>query len=314
MLLRSNRLFATTLVCCAARRAMSTFAGGQPSSPIINRDAKYGQNTITITPRTPHSALVVVMHGLGDTANGFEDVARMWHNVMPHAKFILPTAPTQPVTLNMGMAMPSWYDIVGLDERTNESCDGIDESSKRIISILEAEHEETQLPYDRMVLSGFSQGGALSLYTGLQVPKEKKLAGVLVMSGYLAGSKQFSLSEVGRNIPTLHCHGTADPMVAYAMAEKTKQLLTSSGHENYTLKPYPNMQHTVVPEEIQDALEFLNTVIPPDPSCNVKAKSPDEMSVKELKAAIKAGGLGAQAVGLTEKRELIDLLKKEQGK
>jgi len=271
-----------------------------------------GDNTITITPRTPHSAVVVVMHGLGDTADGFEDVAMMWSQQMPHVKFILPTAPTQPVTLNMGMPMPSWYDIEGLDERTNENCKGIEESSKRIMDILDEEHSSTKLPYNRMILSGFSQGGALSIFTGLQVPADKKLGGVLVMSGYLAGAKQFTLSEAGKEIPVLHCHGTSDPMVRFDMAQKTEELVKGSGHSNYTLKPYSGLTHSVSVDELKDAAEFIHGVIPPDASCDIKPKSPDEMSVKELKTAIRLGGLGNQAVGLAEKRELVELLKNNQ--
>ena len=86
---------------------------------------------------------------------------------MPYVKFILPTAPTQPVTMNMGMSMPSWYDITGLDERANENCAGLDVSVERLRQILQTEHDTTGLPYARMVLAGFSQGGALALFTGL---------------------------------------------------------------------------------------------------------------------------------------------------
>ena len=249
------------------------------------------------------------MHGLGDTADGFSDVASMWSRQLPYAKFILPTAPTQPVSLHMGMPMPSWYDIKGLDERTNEECQGIDASRDRVVRILEEEHLATGLPYDRMVLSGFSQGGAMSLFAGLQMPPEKKLAGVLVMSGYLAGSKQFNLSPSGATTKTLHCHGLADPMVNYNMAEKTRDLLLSGGHKAYELKPYEGLAHSVSVEELKDGLEFLKGVLPVDESCVVKEKEVEEMSVKELKAAIRKGGLGKEAVGLTEKRELVELLK-----
>jgi len=164
---------------------------------------------------------------------------------LPHVRFILPTAPTQPVTLNMGMAMPSWYDIEGLDERTNENCKGIETSHERIMNILKTEHNTTGLPYNRMVLSGFSQGGALALFSGLQMAPEEKLAGILVMSGYLAGAKQFKMSEAGKATPILHCHGTADPMVQWGMAQKTHAMLTTDGgHSDYTLKPYEGMAHT----------------------------------------------------------------------
>ena len=153
---------------------------------------------------------------------------------MPHVKFILPTAPTQPVTMNMGMPMPSWYDITGLDERSNENCKGIQESQKRLQSILEQEHQTTGLPYNRMVLAGFSQGGALSLFTGLQLPKDQKLAGIVVMSGYLAGAKQFQLTDGLQDIPILHCHGTLDPMVRFPMAELTKNKLAALGDRKST--------------------------------------------------------------------------------
>ena len=82
------------------------------------------------------------------------------------------------MTLNMGQSMNAWYDLVGLDDRASESCDGIDESVNRVRGMLEEEHNSTGLPYARMALAGFSQGGAMSLFAGLQMPEpEQKLAG-----------------------------------------------------------------------------------------------------------------------------------------
>ena len=97
-------------------------------------------------------------------------------------------------------------------------------------------------------------------------------------------------------------------MVQFSMAEKTKQLLVEQGVAGYNLVSYP-MEHTVIPEEIQKGGEFLKSILPSDDSFNVKEKEPEEMSVKELKAAIRAGGLGNKAVGLCEKSEFVDLLK-----
>ncbi len=115
---------------------------------ITERD---GSGTITVSPRNEakQSGLVVISHGLGDSAEGFADVAEQFAATYPWLKIILPTAPTQKVTMNMGMAMPSWYDIVGLDERSNENCAGIEESQARIAGILQKEHEATGLPYSR---------------------------------------------------------------------------------------------------------------------------------------------------------------------
>jgi len=230
---------------------------------------------------------------------------------MPYVKFILPTAPTQPVTMNMGMAMPSWYDIVGLDERSNEKCNGILQSRDRIRSILKQEHDRG-LPYSRVALAGFSQGGALSLFTGLQLEDaSQKLAGILVLSGYLAGASQFTLTRGLEDTPILHCHGSMDPLVRFQMANKSKELVTSKGATNYSIKSYP-MQHTVIAPELQDALKFFQTILPPVDSACVKAKNPTEMSIKELKEAIRRAGLGNKAVGMMEKSEFVKLLQEHQ--
>jgi lysophospholipase-2 len=222
---------------------------------------------------------------------------------IPYMKFILPTAPTQPVTMNMGMPMPSWYDIVGLDERANEQCKGLPEAKATIESILKTEHETTGLPYSRMVLAGFSQGGALSLFTGLQL--EEALAGVVVMSGYLPARSQFKPNQT--KVPVYHGHGSMDPMVRYELAEKTKQAVTSLGVEEYTLESFP-IPHSVSPQELQKVLAFVERVLPPDSSVGIKLKDPKEMSVKELKAAIRKAGLSSKAVGFMEKSEFIKLL------
>ncbi|RHY30101.1 hypothetical protein DYB32_004611 [Aphanomyces invadans] len=122
------------------------------------------------------------MHGLGDTAHGWADSILHIAQRLPHLKCVLPTAPTQPVTLNMGMAMPSWYDIRSLTDREGDPCSGIDASRERIENIIQAEIDGGISP-SRIVLGGFSQGGAMSLYTGYQL--DKALGGILVLSGYL---------------------------------------------------------------------------------------------------------------------------------
>jgi len=229
---------------------------------------------------------------------------------MPYIKFILPTAPTQPVTMNMGLPMPSWYDIVGLDERSNEKCAGIEESRKTLVSILATEHETTKLPYSRMALAGFSQGGALSIFTGMQMEKvDQKLAGILVMSGYLAGFGQFKITPGLEDTPVLHCHGMSDPMVPFGMAEKSRDKAIEKGATDYKLEGYAGLQHSVCPQEIADAAQFLSRILPPDDSCKIQLKDPSEMSVKELKEAIRKAGLGSKAVGLMEKAEFVKLVK-----
>jgi lysophospholipase-2 len=209
--------------------------------------------------------------------------------------------------MNMGMAMPSWYDITGLDERSNENCKGISDSRDRVVEILAKEHAATQLPYSRMALAGFSQGGALSLWTGLQL--EQQIAGILMMSSYLPAAGQFTITPGSEGTPIMHLHGAADPMVTYTIAQKSEILTTTKkGATNYTLKSYPGLQHSINMKELGDALEFLQTILPHDASCKITLKDPTEMSVKELKAAIRKAGLSQQALGFAEKQEFVKLL------
>ncbi|GBG25039.1 Acyl-protein thioesterase 1 [Hondaea fermentalgiana] len=271
--------------------------------------------TILIEPPETADSVVVIMHGLGDTANGFADVAQMFSARMPTTKFILPTAPTQPVTLNRGMRMPSWYDIVSLGGGPSETFEGIEDSAQRIRGILDQEHEKG-MPYNRMVLAGFSQGAAMSLFTGLQLPAEKKLAGLLVMSGYLAGYNKFKLTPGLEDTPVLHQHGTSDQVVSFDMGDRTQKRVQELGATDYTLEPYKGMSHSVSPEELGSGLAFLQKVLAPAKDAAKESgagtKTVDDMSVTELKAAIEQGGLGTKAVGLVEKEDLVKLLKESQ--
>lgn len=251
---------------------------------------RLGDGTIIVSNRKP-SALIVLSHGLGDTAEGWLDVAESMAKEMDHLKIVLPTAPTQPVTLNGGMPMPSWYDIVGLDERSNENCPGIEDSQQTLTSLLSSEG----LPYSRMMLAGFSQGGALSLYTGLQLPEA--LAGILVFSGYLPKAAAVQVAQP--SVPVWHGHGLQDFVVAYSMAEKSHHKLLELGVQDYTLHSYP-IAHTVTPSELTDARAFLQRVLPDDPSA---CKDPTQLSVKQLKTAIQDAG--ANPRGLLEKSELV---------
>ncbi|KAL7487833.1 hypothetical protein ACHAW6_013394 [Cyclotella cf. meneghiniana] len=267
--------------------------------------------TIFVTPRNEadQSATIVLCHGLGDTAQGWEDVAENLASKLPYVKFILPTAKMRKVTMNMGMAMPAWYDIVGLDKRSNEICPGIDESQTRILDILKSEHE-LGIPYNRMVLAGFSQGAALSLYTGMQLPPEAgPLAGIVMMSGYLPHASGFRITPGSEDTPIFHAHGAVDPLVQITAAKESQSLVNEKGAKNYKLKIYDGLAHSANPQEVADVLAFLQKCLPPNDECKIKLKDPSEMSIKELKAAIQKAGIGSKAVGLMEKSEFVALLK-----
>jgi lysophospholipase-2 len=188
---------------------------------------KVGNGGLVISPAfARHSATVILMHGLGDSADGLSDIALSWRQRFPHIKFILPTANQLAITINMGQSMNAWYNINTLDDRGADPCEGLDESAAFIHSLICSEMD-LGLSRSRVLLAGFSQGGALSLYAGLQhmdkgntkrsadgrvVPVEP-LAGILALSAYLPKNHAFRLSEGFQSVPVLHCHGDADPVV-----------------------------------------------------------------------------------------------------
>jgi predicted esterase len=152
------------------------------AEPVVSIDRSTQKITISPADCKSHSASVVFLHGLGDTSHGWAGAMHRLATALPHVRFICPTAPTRPVTLNMGMQMPAWYDLTGLGKRENEACDGLDDSRHSIMALVEAEID-AGIPADRILLGGFSQGGACSLYCALLA--EVSLAGVVCMSGYL---------------------------------------------------------------------------------------------------------------------------------
>merc|ERR1712187_854372 len=178
---------------------------------------------------------------------------------LPHLRFVCPTAPTSPVTLNEGMHMPSWYDLVGLEDRADEACAGIEDSRQQVLSLLD--HEADAVGHDRCVLAGFSQGGAMALYVGLQVPS--RLAGIIAMSAYLPRPDAVVLgSEATVTTPVLQCHGELDGMVKMSAARKTEEFLLSRGFGNCTFHVYPDLGHSATDEEIQDVRDWLAQVVP----------------------------------------------------
>jgi len=296
--------------------AISSWSSARAMSSSSHNTIRKADGVITVSPRDESklSGLMVICHGLGDTAEGFVDVAEQMASQMPYMKFVLPTAATRRVTMNMGMPMPAWYDITGLDERSNENSPGLEDSVTIVRSLLEAEHNSSGLPYNRMMLGGFSMGGALCLFTGMSMPDpSQKLAGIAVLSGYLVSAKKLQVTKGLESTPIFHGHGTSDPLVIHTNAVKSKQYMLEHGVTSYELKSYQGMQHTVIPEEIADWLNFCRAVLPPGGhDFKPTLKDPTAMSVKELKEAIRNAGLGSKAVGLMEKSEFVKLVQEHR--
>jgi len=211
-----------------------------------------------------HSATVIWMHGLGDTGDGWRDVMEIIQTKNPHIKFILPTAPIRPVTINMGMRMPAWYDITDLSSRGKEEYPGIEET-RQIIHRLIEEEIKSGVKSERIILGGFSQGGACALYITYQY--KKPLGACIVLSGYLPYYSKFHtlIAPENKKTPCLMCHGTDDPLILFDWAKQSADLLQTLGIP-IEFKAYEGLVHSSNNEEIMDVMKFVSDRLKPDAS------------------------------------------------
>mmetsp|Transcript_115151 Transcript_115151/g.229348 ORF Transcript_115151/g.229348 Transcript_115151/m.229348 type:complete len:244 (+) Transcript_115151:2-733(+) len=234
------------------RRAASTFLAS-------------GASTLEVaSSRSQASASVIFGHGLGDTPQGWLWQCQAWARELPWVRFVLPAAPVRPVTLNGGLPMPAWYDIYGLDNRLQEPATGAEESGALWTGLLEAEARAVGSP-GRVVLAGFSQGGAMALFTALHLNRLPQLAGVLCMSGYLPNTAALASGSVPQKkceVPVLLCHGQLDGMVKLEMARNTQAALQGMGVDRVDLREYENMGHEVCEDELDDVAEWLAKALP----------------------------------------------------
>lgn len=196
---------------------------------------------------------VLLMHGLGADGNDFAEVAMHLNEAAQPRKwrFVLPHAPRQAVTINMGARMPSWYDILELDHPRSVNWETVAESAVNIEALLD--HERA----DKIVLAGFSQGAAMALHVGLRRPDS--IAGVLMMSGYLLESEAHPCPEQSTEFSLGVFHGTDDSMVPFAAAELSIRTLQAKGYSP-TLKAYSGLDHSVSEEELRDVFAWLESV------------------------------------------------------
>ncbi|MEC7231682.1 MAG: alpha/beta hydrolase-fold protein [Planctomycetota bacterium] len=215
---------------------------------------------VVLEPGRPADAAVIWLHGLGASGHDFPPVVAELGLPEDHAiRFVFPHAPRIPVTINGGMVMPAWYDILNMDfdqRRVDE--DGVRASAARLEDLV-ARERERGIPAARMVLAGFSQGGAIALHTGLR--HQERLAGVLALSTYLAvdGDVEGERAAANLDVPILQCHGSEDPMVSMAKGEAARDRLRALGYE-VEWEDYP-MQHQVCMEEIERIGAWLRRVL-----------------------------------------------------
>jgi phospholipase/carboxylesterase len=199
-------------------------------------------------------ASVIWLHGLGADGHDFEPVVpELRLAPMLRLRFVFPHAPVRPVTLNMGVRMRAWYDILQLGGGPEDEA-GVRASQGMVEALIERERSRG-VAARRIVLAGFSQGGAIALHTGLR--HGQRLAGILALSTYLplAGSLQAERSEANRDVPIFMAHGEFDDIIPITRAQQSRQALAAQG---YALQwhSYP-MPHSVCGEEIADIAAWL---------------------------------------------------------
>ena len=211
-------------------------------------------DTIEIETGKNPAAAVIWLHGLGADGSDFEPIVPELR--LPAAKpvrFIFPNAPKRPVTINGGMRMPAWYDILQMGGGKEDEA-GIRASQLAIENLIAVEKAKG-IPPNKIVLAGFSQGGAIALQTALR--QRERLAGVMALSTYLpiANTLEKERAAINNDLPIFMAHGSYDPMIPMARAAQSRDALLSLGYA-LEWREYP-MPHSVCPEEIADIAAFL---------------------------------------------------------
>jgi phospholipase/carboxylesterase len=222
--------------------------------------------TVEVESAAAPEGSVIWLHGLGADGHDFEAIVpELGLAGRLDLRFVFPHAPVRPVTINGGMSMRAWFDILTLDREGPQDEVGIRASGDALLQLLEREHDRG-IPYEKIVLAGFSQGGAIALHTALRF--EHRLAGLLALSTYLPLQSSIDAEVVSnaaaqtRDLPIFLAHGTFDPMLPMALGQHTLEVLTAAGY-SAQWHDYP-MAHAVCAEEIVHIRDWLLTIFGAD--------------------------------------------------
>ena len=227
-------------------------------SPPMTSDAL---SSIELETGAHPDAAVIWLHGLGADGNDFVPIVEEMR--LPDAlslRFVFPHAPIRPVTINQGMPMRAWYDIAAANLAERADIEGV-RASQAALETLIARERARGIASRRTVVAGFSQGGAIALYTGLR--HRERLAGIVALSTYLVrpGDHAAEASAANRDVPIFMAHGTVDPVVRLEWGDASRRALAAAGYavEWHTY----GMPHSVVWEEIEAISVFLARVLAP---------------------------------------------------
>ena len=217
-----------------------------------------------IEPTTgPESATstIIWLHGLGDTGQGWSDVARTYQRHLPTTRFRFPTAPTQPITLNHGMRMPSWFDIKSVENESRAFCEDTLEEAVSLLNFYVEEEKSLGVCANKIVVVGFSQGGTVALEYGLSNHTNQPLAGVVALSTWAPDRSDRGGDSI--SVPVFYGHGVDDNVVPFELGKICAERISSypwySGKVDF--RSYSGIYHGANEEELGDVLGFLRNVL-----------------------------------------------------
>lgn len=212
--------------------------------------------------RTRHVYTMIFMHGLGDSGHSWAPVGQMFgRDRLPHFKFIFPHAPAQRVTVNGGMMMPSWYDIhslgTDLTRPRTEDDEGLERSRQQLLHLVQREIDGG-IPSDRIIIGGFSQGGAVTYYS--LVKSAQKFGAAVILSSYMPVQSKAAQYNTGQNsaTPIFASHGTADDVIPCEFGDMSAKFVQSElGYKALQFHRYPRMGHGTCDQLFDDLQAFL---------------------------------------------------------
>jgi phospholipase/carboxylesterase len=214
------------------------------------------ETPIEICQTNEPTASVIWLHGLGADGNDFVPVIEMLQ--LPNIRFILPHAPYQKISMNNGYEMRAWYDLFGLQSKHPQDAAGIEKTQSYIESLI-AQENSRGIANGRIVIAGFSQGGAIALH--LASRQQQALAGVLALSTYLPLQEKLATQKTSQslNTPIFMAHGTFDEVITLQRCQQSFKLLQENGYQ-IEWHEYA-MAHSVHPQEINDIRAFLQRTL-----------------------------------------------------
>jgi phospholipase/carboxylesterase len=213
---------------------------------------------VDVNPNGPHKAVVIWLHGLGDSGNGFAPIVPELK--LPESlaiRFVFPHAPIRPVTINNWMPMRAWYDIKSMDFNSRADVTGVLESSSQVEELIEAEIAKG-IPAERILLAGFSQGGVIALHLGTRYAK--KLAGIMALSTYMSEPDKLTeqAHQANKQTKILFCHGQQDDVVPMFLGHAAFKVMEQNGYD-VQWRDYL-MQHNVCAQELADISAWIQSI------------------------------------------------------